>query len=191
MESYIAMIAPWAGTYAPRDWEFCHGQLLPIANYAALFSVIGLQFGGDGRTTFGLPDLRSRVPVGAGQGAGLSNYASGQMGGAERVALNASQVPAHHHTGQASLTIEATTDAGGKSDPGEDLIPARAVDSKGDDIFGYSDNATGDVKLRNGVVTGSFTTDDNAGGNQPHSNVQPYVGIHYIICTNGLFPPRH
>lgn len=97
MEAFIGSILLFAGTYAPRDWLFCHGQQLPIQQHAALYSILGTTYGGNGTTTFNLPDLRGRVPLQAGQGPGLSNYPLGQAGGLEVVTLTHSQLPPHNH----------------------------------------------------------------------------------------------
>src|SRR6185436_412469 len=96
-EPFIGMIVMFAATFAPRNWAFCDGQLLSIAQNTALFSILGTTYGGNGQTTFALPDLRSRVPVSTGQGPGLSNYSLGQVGGTETVTLNINQLPAHVH----------------------------------------------------------------------------------------------
>ena len=190
-EPYIGTIILWAPDFAPRGWAFCHGQLLTIPDNASLFSLLGTRYGGDGRTTFGLPDLRSRVPVGVGQGPGLSPCLLGQPGGTERVALSANQMPAHAHPATPSLNValEATTEFAGKSTPASDLVPGTVVDAKGTDISVYSDS-TPNTTLKASAVTGSVTV-GNAGANQAHENRQPFLGLNYIIALQGLYPPRN
>jgi microcystin-dependent protein len=150
----------------------CQGQLLSIASNTALFSLLGTTFGGNGQTTFGLPDMRSRVPVGMGQGAGLSPYVQGQMGGTETVTLNTNQIPAHQH----GVTPPAKNGAGDDTNPGGNKFMATAST----DLYATSNN----------VTMGTFAT-GLTGGNQPFSIVQPYLAMNYIIALEGIFPSRN
>lgn len=211
MEDFIGTIVLFAGNFAPQGWADCNGQLLPISQNAALFSILGTTYGGDGRSTFALPDLRSRVPVGIGQGPGLSNYNLGQMAGTESVTLNANQLPAHTHTATqavssvsggtltgATVTIQALGGASNHNVPQTNDCLA-ASDFNGEAVNTYS-NGSPNVNLRGGTVTGGSITGatvsngaitiGQTGGNQPHSNVQPYLGMRYIICLQGIYPSR-
>lgn len=166
----IGEIVMFGGNFAPRGWSFCQGQLLPIASHTALFSLLGTIYGGDGRTTFGLPDLRGRIAVQHGHGPGLSTYSIGQRGGVERVTLNQNQIPSHNHTGQ----INTSASAGSENSPAGSYIAAHPG--------AFSEDTTG-AKIE-GVVTG------NNGGNQPHNNMQPYLAVNYIIALQGTYPSR-
>lgn len=169
---YYGEIRMFAGWYAPSGWAFCHGQLLPILQYDTLFSLLGTTYGGDGVTTFALPDLRGRVPVHMGQGPGLSNKVIGETGGIETVTLTTQQIPAHSHTAGASA-------ANGSSDSPAGLVPAR--NAAGVPHYGSGPpNAT----LASGALLAT-------GGTQPHENRQPYLGINFIICLDGVFPPQN
>jgi microcystin-dependent protein len=176
MDAFIGEIRPISFGYAPRGWAYCNGQLLPISQNQALFSLLGTQYGGNGITTFALPDLRGRVPVGSGQGPGLSNYAIGQTGGAETVALTTAQLPPHTHplTGTLKTASEAveTNPAG--------MYPAVGTGTA------FSANAA-TVAMASAVQG----TTANAGSNAGHENRAPLLGISYIICIAGYFPSRN
>jgi len=167
-EPYIAQITLFAGNFAPRGWAFCQGQILPIAQNTALFSLLGTQYGGNGTTTFALPDLRGRVPVGAGQGPGLSNVEVGEVGGLESVTLTQAQMPAHSHL--AGVTQAAQTAS----------RPAGKVPSAGG---AYADAPDGS--------TFNPAHIQNTGGGQPVPNRPPYLGLNYIIAIQGIFPSRN
>lgn len=174
MDAYIGMIIMFAGPYAPDGWMFCDGRVLNIAQYQALFAVIGATYGGNGTTTFALPDLRGRVPLAPGQGPGLGNYALGQATGGETVALSlsAAQMPAHTHTfAQPANKSRATTSS-----------PENAVSGPNPSSV-YS--ATSDCQMLAG-------TTGNAGGGSPVPVrvVQPVLPVNFLMCVNGLFPPR-
>ena len=183
MEAYIGSVLLFAGNFAPVGWVFCHGQLLPIAQNQALFAVIGTTYGGDGRTNFGVPDLRSRVPVGFTQGSGLTNYALGARFGAETVTLTANQLPAHTHA--ATVTVNAGTDANLSNVATGKVLSS---DAKGGDVppMMYTDSAN-TTKLRADAATATVAA---AGGNQAHENRQPSLAMNYIMCVNGLWPSR-
>jgi len=173
-EPFLGEIKMFAGTFAPRGYALCDGQLLPISQNQSLFSLLGTTYGGDGRTTFALPDLRSRVPIHAGQGPGLSNRRLGQRGGQENVTLTVGQMPSHSHATHLNADTTVAT-----SDRPQNALPARNAGSTPQ----YGENAN--TTLNNTAVSVS-----NTGGNQAHSNIQPYVTINYIIATVGIFPSR-
>lgn len=182
MEPFIAQIMMFAGNFAPRGWAKCEGQLLPIASYTALFSLIGTTYGGDGRTTFGLPDLRGRVPVSPGHGPGLSDYRQGPGGGHEQVYLNTTNLPAHSHAGTGTVKATFTPPAGG----GNTNSP------NGSNFSGVS----GTNVYSNGATNVSMAADNvnvtigNTGGNIPFSVVQPWCSVQFIIALQGIFPSR-
>ncbi len=189
MEGTLGEVIPWAPTFAPRSWAFCQGQILSINSNQALFSLLGTTYGGDGRTTFALPDLRGRVAMGEGDGPATSNRTLGSRGGQDQVALAVSQVPSHVHTATASGTpvIPAV------SDPGTTHLPAAGLSLAAGDFLAnpvelYSDGAA-DTTL--GGLMGGAATLANAGGGVPHENRDPYLGLNYIICVAGLFPSRN
>jgi microcystin-dependent protein len=172
-EAYIGSIVLFAGNFAPRGWAFCQGQLLPIAQNAALFSILGTTYGGDGRTTFALPDLRGRGPIGTGQGPGLTNVTLGQQVGSEQVTLTVNQMPAHSHL------VACNSSAGGNADPAGN-VPGNAGGLSAPKV--YANAATANM---------APTMISAAGGNQPVSVQQPSLGLNYIICLEGLFPSRN
>ncbi|CAM3578870.1 phage tail protein [Nocardioides zeicaulis] len=162
---FVAEIALFPYTFAPQGWAWCNGQLLPISQNTALFSLLGTFYGGDGKSTFALPDLNGRVALGQGQGPGLSGYGLGEQAGAAQVTLLPSEMPAHAHT-------TAAVNGSGASPS-----PAVAVP------------ATGEAPLLHS--SGSTTNPlSPVGGGQPHNNLQPYLTLHYAIALQGVFPPR-
>ena len=170
MDPYLGYITMFAGNFAPRGWAFCDGQLLPIASNSALFSLLGTQFGGDGRTTFGLPDLRGRVPVHSGKGQGLTPRVQGEPGGQESVTLTQSQTPSHAHALLAS-TQEATD-----SSPEKRVLAASSKWA----VYGGTDATE---PMDSNALT-------NAGGGQAHTNMMPYQCINFIIALQGIYPSR-
>lgn len=172
VETFLGEIRMFAGNFAPTGWAFCQGQLLPIAQNQALFSLLGTTYGGDGRTTFALPDLRGRVPVGFGQGPGLSNRVIGDQFGSELVTLNINQMPSHNHT------VNAVTTEGNQNLPTNSL-PAntKALDKE------YSD--------ANANTTMKATMVNPTGGNQPFGVTQPSLGVNFIIALQGIYPSRN
>ena len=174
-ESMIGTIAMFGGNFAPQNWAFCNGQLLPISSNTALFSILGTTYGGDGRSTFALPDLRGRVPMGVGQGSGLTPRTLGENGGAERVTLGAQEMPTHTHGPSlpvSSSEADATTPEG--------------------NALGAQPDARGTVPVYStGSTNGSMSVNSsNAGGGQAHGNVQPYLAVNFIIATIGIYPSR-
>ncbi len=169
-DPFIGEIRMFAGNFAPRGWAFCDGQLLPIAQNTALFSLLGTTYGGDGRTTFALPDLRGRFPLHAGSGPGLTNRRLGEKAGAESHTLTTNQIPSHTHRAWADSTVGV---AGG---PG-DSLPAR--NAAGIPHYGKNPNTT---------LAPDFI--ESAGGNQPHSIMPPYTVVNFIIALQGIYPSR-
>ena len=168
-DCYIGEIRLFGGTFAPRGWAHCAGALLPINGHDALFSLIGTLYGGDGRTTMGLPDLRSRIPVHQGQGQGLSFRPIGQRYGVEDVTLTLAQLPSHTHALYASQN-EADTDH-----PSGMVLANEAM---------YQDfDPAGNQDLDSQAI-------EPTGGNRSHDNVMPYLGMNFIIALQGLYPPR-
>ena len=174
MEGYIGQIILFAGNFAPRNWALCDGQLLPISQWSALFSILGTTYGGDGRTTFALPDLRGRAPIHEGQGPGLPSYRLGQKGGSEQNVLNITNMPAHNHTGS---SLNVSNQAGEETSP-----PAGGSIGGGAAI--YNAESPNTTLNQNSVVINS------EGGNQPVNNMQPWLALNYIICLQGIFPSR-
>jgi microcystin-dependent protein len=180
-EPFVGEIRMFGGNFAPRSWAFCDGQLLPISQNQALFSLLGTTYGGDGRTTFALPDLRGRIPIQQGTGPGLSSSALGQKFGSELEVLSINEIPSHMHsaTGQAKCNdANGTTDKAKGNIWSEDLGVSSAT---------YSSNAADDSMAVDSVAV----TINNSGSNQGHTNVQPSLGIHYIIALFGIYPSRN
>ena len=166
----------FGGNFAPRGWALCDGQLLSIASNEALFSILGTTYGGDGRTTFGLPDLRGRVALHAGTGPGLSNRRLGEKGGAEDVTLSTQQIPSHNHP-LTEFTLPVSTATANHDDPDGSVFGA------GPEFYSQ---AVPDVSmpLTEGTV-------ENTGGGQSHPNMQPFNTVNYIIALVGTFPSRN
>lgn len=178
MDPFLGEIKAVGFPWAPRGWALCQGQLVSVAQYTALFSLIGTQFGGDGQTTFGLPDLRGRAPIGYGQGAGLQqNYPIGQKAGVETVTLTNAQMPAHTH----NVMVDAF--------PGTTAAPQgnhfAQIEAGGDAPLSSftSGNPTTPATL-------NANTLDIQGASQAHENRSPYQAVNYIIALEGIYPPR-
>jgi microcystin-dependent protein len=170
MNPYIGEIRIFSGNFAPKGWAFCNGQLLSIQSNTALFSLLGTYYGGNGTTTFALPNLQSRIPIHQGQGPGLSPYFIGQQGGFETTTLNGQQLPQHNHS-VAVFNAPGTTNRSGGN---------YAADSTSGNIYQTAQNST----LNASALT--FT-----GSNQPHNNIQPYLCVSFIIALVGIYPPRN
>lgn len=169
-EPFVGEIRMFAGNFAPRGWAFCDGQLLAVSQNDALFSLFGTIYGGDGRTTFGLPDLRGRIPIHAGSGPGLTPRPLGQKSGAENVTLAASELPPHSHNVRASTAV------------GIDNVPT-------DEYLGASPN----VRLFRPQPPNLAMNADSItamGGNQHHDNIMPFLCIHFIVALVGIYPSR-
>jgi microcystin-dependent protein len=161
----------FAGNFAPQGWAFCDGQLLAVSQNDALFSLFGTIYGGDGRTTFGLPDLRGRVPIHAGQGPGLSQRRLGAKGGTETETVTANQMPSHSHTFRAS------------ADGGTDTNPEGEVVAQSPALHLYREGSPAQA-LGDGAVSAT-------GGGQSHTNLMPYLAIYFIVALVGIYPSRH
>ena len=172
MDEMLAVIKLFAGNFAPRGYAFCQGQILSIAQNTALFSLLGTTYGGNGQTTFALPDLRGRVPVGQGQGPGLSNYTLGEVTGVESETLTTGQMPMHNHT----FSLLAN-----EGDPNA-KVP----------LNNFFSGNTGNFynTAQDGTKMGQQAT-DIAGQSQPVPVIQPVLCLNYIICTEGLYPSRN
>lgn len=173
-DPFIGEIRIFAGNFSPRGWAFCAGQLLPISQNTALFSILGTTYGGDGKTTFALPDLRGRMPVGMGKGPGLTERALGEAGGQESVTLTEAQIPAHTH----AITVAADSTVATTDRP-QGALPAR--NAAAIPAFGKTSNST---------LAPNAATAAPAGGGAPHPNMPPFLGIGYIIALQGIFPAR-
>lgn len=191
-EQLLGSIMLFAGNFAPREWAYCDGQLMAIATNDALFSILGTTYGGDGRTTFGIPDLRGRAPIGARRGPGLSNRALGQRSGQEMHTLTTLEMPSHNHLAAFQQTsgtskIPAVADTAGTDDPTNANLATPDIDNNN---FLYSKESA-DTHLAPGKasVTGNVTTVPT-GNSQGHNNMQPYLAINYIIAIRGLYPSR-
>lgn len=173
-EPFLGEIRMFSGNFAPSGWALCDGQLLSIAQNTALFSILGTTFGGNGQTTFALPDLRGRVPMGWGQGPGLSPRTLGEQGGSETVTLIANQMPAHTHAAMASSS------QGTQFSP-EGGVPAVLVNQSGQPENIYSTTPTTTMAPQSIGI---------AGGSQPHQNMQPFLCLSFIIALQGIYPSR-
>lgn len=192
-EPFIGEITMFAGNFAPRGWAFCDGQTLQISQNTALFSILGTTYGGNGQTTFQLPDLRQRVPVHKGQASGMTAIDLGEMGGSQTTILTTNQLPAHTHTAQVQGTATGTINC--TNDMGNTPLPENNVLARGErNERIYSDKANPEKNL--GGVNIDIAADNmtatigNTGSGQPIDNMQPYIGINYIIAVEGLYPPR-
>jgi len=183
MEPTIGEIRMFAGNFAPRSWALCEGQLLAINSNQALFSILGTTYGGDGRTSFGLPDLRGRANVGPGNGPGLSDRRLGAKGGTEYNILNSTQIPSHNHSmnvkvSSGNATVSSAVNGVSTATPGE--TSGRAFVPS----LGYNSETPNISLTQQSVIVG------NTGANQSVNNMQPWLGLNFIICLFGLFPSR-
>jgi len=185
MDPFLGEIIMFGGNFAPRAWAFCDGQLLPIAQNTALFSILGTTYGGDGRTTFALPDLRSRSAVHPGHGPGLSPISLGAKGGLEQVALNITQMPNHNHDASGLTASLGSNEEDGDSDEatGRNFGIASAGTPYNSEANDNSMGAGGSA-----VTVGGATGPQ--GGGQPFGVRNPYTAVNYIICLQGTFPSR-
>jgi microcystin-dependent protein len=179
MDPFIGEIRAVGFNYAPRGWAFCDGATLQIRSNTALFAILGTTYGGDGQSTFRLPDLRGRIVVHAGQGPGLSRYPLGSVSGTENVILALPQLAAHTHGLGTDIAVSANNAAGSGT------TPTGNVPAVNSGVQQYSPSA--DTAMAAGSVGGTAA---NVGGGQAHSNMMPYLTLNYIIATTGIFPPR-
>jgi microcystin-dependent protein len=178
MEGTIGEIRMFAGTFSPRTWAYCNGQLISIAQNTALFSILGTTYGGNGQTNFALPDFQGRVAVGTGTGPGLPNVQLGEKAGTNNITLTSANMPAHNHIVTGQVTPQAATDGGLNSDPNGRFLGPGAF------FAGAADNINMAPILATGLTTAI------SGNSQPFSIMQPYLGMSYIICMFGIFPSR-
>jgi len=190
MEAFLSTILIWPPNFAPNGWALCAGQLMSISQNAALFSLLGTTYGGDGINTFGLPNLQGRVPIGAGQGLGLSPYNIGDNGGVESVTLAINTIPQHSHsaTQNLSVSLPAVTTTGTTNQPSPSVAPAAPTDAARNPVNIYS-NAAPNQNLGKPSISGTISI-GLAGSGLPHENRQPYLAVNYIIALQGIFPSR-
>ena len=169
-EPFVGEIRMFAGNFAPRGWAFCDGQLLAVSQNDALFSLLGTIYGGDGRTTFGLPDMRGRIPLHQGTGPGLSPRRLGAKSGDEKVALTTSQLASHGHDFNASTEIATVTGPQGK-------------------VIARTSGNLYEATTQNADFSSAMIA--NTGGSQPHNNLMPTLCIHFIIALVGIYPSRN
>lgn len=186
MEVFIGLITIFAGNFAPRGWAFCQGQILSIAQNTALFSLLGTTYGGNGQTTFALPDLRGRVPTGAGQGPGLPLVNQGEAAGSPTATLLITNMPAHTHTATVTSSTAASTSAGTLQAPLPGSLLAQS--NQRDAQYIEPANAGTTVPLGGGQAN---VTVGIAGGTQPFPITQPYLGLNFIIALEGIYPSRN
>lgn len=175
-EPFIASVNIFAGNFAPINWAFCAGQLVSISQNSALFSLIGTTFGGDGVTTFGLPDLRGRTPVGVGNGSGIASVVWGQQGGLESVTLTTLNLPSHNHN-------IATSNTSGRSaivSPKDNFIAPNADTNLGN----FGTDATANITMNNNSLS-------IAGSSNPVEIMKPYLCMYFIIALYGIYPSRN
>lgn len=173
MDPFIGQIILFAGNFAPRGWALCDGSLLPISQHQALFSILGTSYGGDGRTTFAIPDLRGRVSMHPGAGPGLTPRSLGEKGGAESVTLTREQMPSHTHE------VRCSDELGNQPTPVSHVPAAEAANAA--DIY---QNAAPNRAMNAGMI-------GNAGGGQSHENTPAFLCVNYIIALEGVFPARN
>ncbi len=174
-EPFVAEIRIFPFNFAPRGWAFCDGQILPLAQNTALFSLLGTTYGGNGQSNFALPNLRGRLPLAQGQGPGLSERTLGESGGSETVALLPQQMPAHSHA------LQASASASSGSPVGAAMAPALSAGNL--PVPMYRSGTTSRVAMAGDAVA-------PAGGSQPHNNMPPYLTLNFCIALQGVFPPR-
>jgi len=175
-EPFVAEIKMFAGNFAPRGWATCDGQLMPISQNTALFSLVGTYYGGDGKSTFALPNLQGSAPLGMGQGSGLSDRLLGEVGGAETVTLLPTELPVHTHS------VNASTSLGTQTDPtGALWAPGGAVRGGGPPV--YASGQGGAPAMHPQALS-------TAGGSVPHNNMPPFLTVTFIIALQGIYPPR-
>ncbi|MDJ0866069.1 MAG: tail fiber protein [Myxococcota bacterium] len=170
-EPFVGEIRMFAGNFAPRGWAFCDGQLLAVSQNDALFSLFGTLYGGDGRTTFGLPDLRGRLPVHPGSGPGLTPRRLGEKAGAERVTVSLAELPSHGHP------MQASADPANSPNPGDRVLAETLTTTP------YIDD-TDNVSLAGDSIS-------RVGGSQAHDNLMPFLCVHFIVALVGIYPSRN
>ncbi|NMR34368.1 phage tail protein [Chryseobacterium aquaticum] len=178
MEGYIGEIRLFAGNFAPLGWAFCDGTQYSISMYEASFAILGTIYGGNGQTTFAVPDLRSRIAVGTGTGAGLTNISLGQAGGSESAVMTLAQMPAHNHSASSAIGFPAYSDSGDTGSPSGTILGG---------LQGAYSTQPADTHIAPATTTGSLSV---VGGGMPFGIIQPVLATNYIICLEGIFPSR-
>ena len=178
-EPFIAEVRMFGCDFAPRGWAECLGQLMPISQNSALFSLVGTTYGGDGRTTFGVPDFRARTPMHSGDGPGLTPRQLGEKSGLDAITLNSAQIPQHNHTLRGAFA-PGTTNA-----PSSTRAVAFESPAEDDNIFYIADKDTGSLDR-----TMAATAFGQTGGSQAHENRQPFIGVTFCIALTGIYPSR-
>jgi len=201
--SYMGTMCAFAGNFAIRSTALAEGQLLPISQNSALFSILGTTYGGDGRTTFSLPDTRGRALIGAGRGPGLQDYRLGQRGGAEVVTLSLLEMPSHNHTAATTLindvTVEGVADLNSVNGRSSSNSPAgkalgqspnrqNIYSSEAPTVAMHPDSVT--LNLTGEVTSTATTVVNNNGSSQSHENRMPYIAVNWLIVTQGVYPSR-
>jgi microcystin-dependent protein len=171
-DPFVAEIRMFAGSFAPTGWALCNGQLLPISQNTALFSLLGTMYGGDGKSTFALPNLEGSAPIGNGQGSGLSDYSQGQSSGTDTVTLLTSEIPIHNHFVQGNFAL------------GDLFTPSPTV------ALTNSDPGLAYTAASANLVPMSFQAITVTGGSLPHNNMMPFLTVTFIIAMQGVFPQR-
>jgi microcystin-dependent protein len=179
-DPFVAEIRIFPFTFPPRGWAFCNGQIMPISQNTALFSLLGTFYGGDGQSTFALPDMQGNAPMHPGQGPGLSLHVLGETGGTPFVSLLQSEIPSHTHVPQVSTTAAT-------SNQGTNMVVGAARYDDGQGTTG--DVSTFSANVNNPLVQLSPFALALAGGAQPHNNMQPYLTLNFCIALQGIFPP--
>lgn len=178
MDPYLAQVIMFGGNFAPRGWRLCDGSLLSIAQNTALFSLIGTIYGGNGQTTFGLPDFRGRTPVGAGQGPGLPSVELGETSGLPTTTLISTNIPIHTHTATMAVAVSDTAANSTEAD-------GKILASPASRIYTAATNASGNL---GGIAPVNSSI---IGSSQSFNNRQPYIGILFLICYEGIYPSRN
>jgi microcystin-dependent protein len=177
-DPFVAEIRIFPFNFAPKGWAWCDGQLMPISQNTALFSLLGTTYGGDGKSNFALPDLQGRAPMHPGQGPGLSLHDLGETGGTETVSLLESEMPAHTHT------LESVTSfAGSANDPTGNVLAKATTGTPLNAYIPFAQGSTPLAAMANQAIA-------PAGGDQPHNNMMPYLTLYFNIALQGVFPPR-
>jgi len=213
MEGYLGQIMIFAGNFNPKNWMYCNGAFLPISQNQELFAIIGTTYGGDGRSTFKLPDLQGRAPIGAGSGGGLTTINVGELGGTNKTTLKVNNLPAHNHTLIASNSVGDTASPQGsyfsisggakfsgsveagipvEGQIGSGALAKQLVDGKTSESGSVSGSVT-TYPYSNSMASQAVmadTTIGETGGSDAFDNMQPFLGVHYIICVDGMFPSR-
>ncbi len=184
-DEYIGVIKIFAGNFAPRGYMFCAGQLIPISQNQALFAILGTTYGGNGTTNFALPNLQGTVAIGQGTSRGGEIYTLGETAGSSTNTLLVNNLPAHVHTGPSKISVSSAQATDSTPVDGASIAtPGQLVSRTFSPTLGFA-TSTPSVNLNSNVVTAS------TGSNVPVNNMQPYLTINYIICVEGLFPPRN